>query len=52
MAVEDNGSDDCRQSLTGHSVPSLKDTLASLDVSALVDDEGWPQIRYTLGGQS
>jgi hypothetical protein len=29
--------------------------LTDLDVSALVDEQGWPQIRYTLapkGGQS
>jgi hypothetical protein len=29
----------------------LEHALANLDVSALVDDEGWPQIRYTLGDQ-
>ena len=28
--------------------PSLEHALANLDVSALVDDDGWPPIRYTL----
>jgi hypothetical protein len=27
----------------------LEHALANLDVSALVDEGGWPQIRYTLG---
>jgi hypothetical protein len=28
--------------------PGLEQALANLDVSALVDDDGWPPIRYTL----
>ncbi len=28
--------------------PGLEQALANLDVSALVDEEGWPQIRYSL----
>jgi hypothetical protein len=32
-------------------VAGLERAVADLDVSALVDDQGWPQIRYTLGGQ-
>lgn len=29
----------------------LEQALADLDVSALVDDDGWPQIRYTLASE-
>jgi hypothetical protein len=29
----------------------LEQALADLDVSELVDDDGWPQIRYTLASE-
>ena len=31
---------------------TLERALAELDVTALVDGDGWPQIRFTLGDQA
>ncbi len=37
--------------LDGPRPAGLEQALANLDVSALVDDEGWPQIRFTLASE-
>jgi hypothetical protein len=34
--------------LDGPRPTGIEQALAELDVSALVDEQGWPQIRYTL----
>jgi hypothetical protein len=40
-----------RYALDGPRPAGLEQALADLDVSALVDDDGWPQIRYTLASE-
>jgi hypothetical protein len=37
--------------LDGPRPAGLEQALANLDVSALVDGEGWPQIRFTLASR-